>query len=256
MAPTRGKTTEGSTPGSFAPGGIGADNRAIVAGRFSDDDGDDDLNLWEDMEADSDDYDIAAQSALRMGGIPEKAFPPSGDIWWNDEEGVGDNIGFDSSFDVGDIDSDYLTDEQAAELKAVKADEPGRELHFASYTEGRGSLAADRNNYASVSLTDNERAAVLAHMEADEDENFADDMVDSWESGSPSHMQQTFGFVSVRKHGWEPVDEAVKAAAPKAWRAREFAAGMRQESCKQFEADTDHIGSDEWKKAEYEARNS
>lgn len=105
----------------------------------------------------------------------------------------------------------------------------------------------------SVSLSADEREAVLDALEADDDTDFVEDRLSCWESGNPSAMQDTFGFVSPSGE-WQKVSGHVRRSAPEAGNSIDVAEALRRDANSSFESEVEHMQSEDWMKEEAQRR--
>lgn len=204
------------------------------------------------IEPDQDDYEIASEDAVRMSGLESMQ---SGDVYWNQETAdfyPKDGLGFDASGSFEDVDEEYLTEALSARVTAIASSDPERRLHIKPYARGNDSWAAERNQFISVSLTDAERADVAAQMTEDGEE-FVEEQIGGWEQGAPAYLDDTFGGGT--RVMWDNVSAAVRKTSPAATEALDTAAALREDACGGFQSDCHHIGTDEWRRDQWDARN-
>lgn len=221
-----------------------------------DDDEEEDDSAWEHIKPDFDDYTIRSQDAVRMSGLDNLQ---SGEIYWDHEkafasaqpEGRSGSVGFEAHGEFADVETDYLSDELA---ERVQKHSGGRELNIAIYSNhSRDGGLGENSQYVSVDLNEAERNAVVDYLDEQDGEEMNSEIVEFWERGGPKGMDDTFGFVSPKKE-WEAVSDAVRERAPEAAHALETAEDLRRKANASFEAEVEHMNSDDWKKEEAERR--
>lgn len=222
-----------------------ADDRGASASAAADDD--DDEPEWETIEPDFDDYRFSADDAHRMAGLENLQH---GEIYWDHEQayssarpqGPTGSLGFNASGSFDDIDTDYLDEDLASSVKEIQG--TGRSLSIANYSGTSRSALGEQQQYVSVSLSADEREAVLDALEADDDTDFAEDRLSCWESGNPSAMQDTFGFVSPSGE-WQKVSGHVRRSAPEAGNSIDVAEALRRDANSSFESEVEHMRSED-----------
>ena len=157
---------------------------------------------------DYDDYDQAAQDAVRMSGLPDAQ-----ELYWDYEARPNDNLGIVANFDLTEVDTDYLTES----LAAIYPGPVDRQVHMRVYSHNNDSLTPERNAFISVALTDVEAEAAVALLIAREGDDFWDDSVSYWRNGDVRGMMGCFAFTPKGlRETWDAIGAAVHTVSPHA----------------------------------------
>ena len=212
----------------------------------------------EPVEPDEVDYTHAAEGALTSVGFDKGRFDHS-QLYWATDGREQDRLGINGRILIDEIEADYLSEEMAAELQAVRAVPFAGdiELRYTTWARGNGGLTDERAQFISVDLDDETRQVVADHLRAN-GEMFTEDMVRYWANNDPAGMQTCFDFVSLRQE-WDKVGAAVEAclsdgddAGP--GQALRLARALRAEAARTYSDECDnYIGSDQWQADRAEA---
>ena len=187
---------------------------------------------------DYDDFDQAAQDAVRMAGLPTAT-----ELYWDGDARGGDNLGIVASFDLADVDTDYLSEPLAAAYAGLDS----RWVDMSVYAYGTDSLTPERCAFISVALTDEEADRVYAHMTADGVDDFYDDAIGYWRRGDARGMMDCFGYSAKGlRETWDAVSAAVRAVVTGAGQALDFLAAARASACETFASECEYLCSDEF----------
>lgn len=212
-----------------------------------------DRQPWDGIEPDDSDYEDAATDAVEQTGIPYSAI--DGNMSWNSQAPAGENLAFKARFSARELDTDYMTTERRGQAEAVLSEFPDRQINITPWAPPNqgGNLQSD-TIYVGVELNPDERERVIQELEK-ADEGSPERMLESWERADPRTMDDTFGWSSMRKHGWDPVDQAVQKQAGSAWKARQLATDLVSDASSLFEGNTDFLGTEEWQADIWEQRH-